>query len=71
MEPRTREWKSEFFRRHARQGMAEGLLIVLSARGIDVSEDVRTRIVECTDQDQLLVWGRRAATANSIEDLFE
>ena len=71
----VREWKSEFFRRHVRQGEAQGmaraLLRMLSSRGIYVPEDARTRIVECTDQDQLDTWVDRAATANSIDDLFE
>lgn len=71
----VREWKSEFFRRHVRQGKAEGkaedILRVLLARGIDVPEDAHVRIVECTDLNQLNTWVDRAATADSIDDLFE
>jgi hypothetical protein len=47
------------------------IIEMLSARGIDVPEDVRARIVDCTDLNQLNTWVDRAATANSIEDLFE
>jgi head-tail adaptor len=49
---------------------AEVLLRVLAVRGIDVPDDVRTRITECTDPDQIGTWVDRAATAISIDDLF-
>lgn len=75
MESGTREYKSDFARRYYSQGEAKGevklILAVLSARGISVSEQVHTRISECTDLEQLETWGRRAATADSIDDLFE
>jgi hypothetical protein len=79
----TREYKSDYARHYYGRGKAEGeaegkaegeakmLLAVLSARGIDVPEDARIRIAECTDLDQLEAWGRRAATADSINDLFD
>jgi hypothetical protein len=36
------------------------------------STDVRpTRITGCTDLDQLAAWVRRAATASSVDDLFD
>jgi hypothetical protein len=69
-----REYRSEFVRKNVNQGRAEGraeaVLAVLAARGIDVPDHARTRITECTDLDQLETWIRRAATANSIDDLF-
>ena len=43
--------------------------MVLEARGIEVSEDVRSRVIECTDLEQIEVWVRRAATVESAEDL--
>jgi hypothetical protein len=41
------------------------------ARGLQVSEDARTRITGCTDLDQLEIWVRRAATVGSVEELFD
>jgi hypothetical protein len=73
-----REYKSDFARRYHGQGKAEGkaegeaemILTVLAARGIDVPDVERARILECTDLDRRKAWGRRAATANSLDDLF-
>lgn len=53
------------------KGEARMLLRVLEARGIDVPEDVRARIAECADPDQLETWADRAVTATSIHDLFD
>jgi hypothetical protein len=74
----TYEYQSDFARRCFFQGKAEGeaegearaLLAVLAARGFDVPEKVRTRINECTDADRLESWIRRAATADSIDEVF-
>jgi hypothetical protein len=78
----TYEYQSDFARRHRAQGRAEGeaegeakgeakaVLAVLDARGVDVPTDARTRITECSDLGQLDTWIRRAATADSIQDLF-
>jgi hypothetical protein len=72
---RTGEYKSDFARGYYSEGKVEGeaklILTVLSARGIEVPDDVRARIAECTDLDQLETWGHRAATAESIGDLFD
>lgn len=80
---RTYEYQSDFARRYFSQGEAKGeakgeargevkaVLAVLDARGIDVPDDVRIRITECADLDQLDTWVRRAATATSAGDLFE
>lgn len=69
------EYKSDFARRHFARGRAAGLAEVLleklTASGIEVSDDTRTRITECTDHDQLLTWIRRAVTAGSTTDLFD
>jgi hypothetical protein len=71
---RTYEYQSDFVRRYVFQGRAEGeataLLTVLAARGIDVPEDARVRIVACADTDTLTTWIGRAVTAHSIEDVF-
>jgi hypothetical protein len=64
---------SDFARRHFSQGEAQGeakaVLAVLDARGVDVPDEVRSRIAACTDADQLDTWVRRAATATKIHDL--
>lgn len=78
MTTRTYEYQSDFVRRYVFQGRAEGraegeakaVLAVLDARGIDIPDDARARITECSDLDQLDIWVRRAATARSINDLF-
>lgn len=51
-------------------GAARILLQILPARGIAVPDDVRARIGECTDTDQLEAWAVRAATASTLEDVF-
>jgi hypothetical protein len=69
---------SPFAREHFSRGVAEGeakgeakaILLMLSARGVEVSEEARARISGCDDLDQLEAWVRRAATAGSIDDLF-
>lgn len=53
------------------EGEARTLLMVLEARSIAVPDEVRARIIDCTDVDQLDTWARRAATANKIGDLFD
>jgi hypothetical protein len=68
---RTYEYQSDFVRRFVSQGGAEAVLEVLDARGIEVSDDARHHITECTDPRQIQTWARRAATAMSIDDLFE
>jgi hypothetical protein len=77
-----REYRSDFVRKNVNQGRAEGrvegraeskieaILAVLAARGIGVPDDARARITGCSDLDQLDLWIRRAATADSISDLF-
>lgn len=53
------------------RGEAKSILTILAARQIEVSEDVRARILGCTDMEQLDEWLRRAAVANSVTDLFD
>ena len=52
------------------KGEARSLLLVLAARGFTVPDDTRNRITACTDLDQLERWLTRAATAQTLEDLF-
>ncbi|WP_327589066.1 hypothetical protein OHA25_20155 [Nonomuraea sp. NBC_00507] len=46
------------------------VLLVLTARGLDVPDDKRTQITTCTDLAQLETWATRAATAQDLRDLF-
>jgi hypothetical protein len=74
----TSKYARSYFNRGKAQGKAEGkaegraedVLVVLAARGLDVSDHARARISGCSDFDQLDTWVRRAATAESIDDLF-
>ncbi|NUW34968.1 hypothetical protein HTZ77_26570 [Nonomuraea sp. SMC257] len=74
---------SPFAREHYGRGLDEGraegkaeeaarmLLLVLGARGLDVPDDVRAQISTCADLAQLESWMTRAATAQSLQDLFD
>jgi hypothetical protein len=68
------KYHSDFARKYYDEGEAKGeanaVLILLATRGIEVSDDERTRILTCTDLDQLGTWIRRAATATTVDDLF-
>ncbi|MEQ4718913.1 hypothetical protein [Nonomuraea sp. B19D2] len=68
----------EHFGRGKVEGMVEGkaeeaarsVLLVLAARGLEVPDDARARINACADLAQLETWVTRAATAQTIQDLF-
>ena len=49
---------------------AEAVIEVLEARGIEVPAADRAHITACQDIEQLTTWIRRAATAESVDDLF-
>jgi hypothetical protein len=70
----TYEFQSDFAKKHQAKGRAEGearaLLAVLEARGLRISDEVRTRVLACTDTAQLATWLRKAATALSIDQVF-
>ncbi|MET7292423.1 hypothetical protein ABZS79_09810 [Streptomyces griseoloalbus] len=40
-------------------------------RGLDISDDVRSRITGCTDPDLLRRWLTRAVTVPKAEEIFE
>jgi hypothetical protein len=79
MATRTYEYQSDFVRRNVLQGRAEGrlesraeaVLTVLDARGVDVPDEARSRIMGCSDLNLLDVWIRRAVTASTIADIFD
>ncbi|WP_242883348.1 hypothetical protein [Actinomadura litoris] len=53
------------------KGEAKALLLMLGARGVSVSDGVRERIRACKDLDQLERWILRAASVESVEELFD
>jgi hypothetical protein len=53
------------------RGEAKALLLVLKERGFCVSDALRERVESCTDTAELETWLGRAATANSIDEVFE
>ncbi len=71
------EYQSEFARSYFGQGKAEGealgeakaLLKILDRRGIVVPDEVRARVTECTDLDQLDAWIDQAAIAEKLDDI--
>jgi hypothetical protein len=77
MSTTSHRYQSDFARRYFSQGEvigqargeAKAVLAILDARGVEVPDDVRATIADCTDLAQLDVWVRRAATADKIEDL--
>ena len=72
------EYQSEFARKYVAQGREEGrqegelaaLMEVLDARGLDVDEVSRQRLLACTDVAQLKIWLRKAVTVKSVQELF-
>ena len=52
------------------RGRADMLLRVLAARGLDVPDRVRERVLACTDLSQLDAWGDSAVAATSLDDVF-
>jgi hypothetical protein len=70
----TYQYQSDFAKRFIAQGEARGearsILAVLSARGIEVPEAVRERVLACTDVATLDVWIARAVTAKAATDVF-
>lgn len=51
------------------RGIAEAILTVLEARGIEASGEQRQEILGCHDLDRLDRWLRRAAVASSADEL--
>jgi hypothetical protein len=71
----VRQWIAQGLERGRQQGRQEGevdfLLEVLNARGLEVDDAVRQRIMACTDLPQLKLWLRKALTARSTQELFD
>ncbi|MGW4841617.1 hypothetical protein [Nocardia brasiliensis] len=53
------------------KGEAKSLLRILAVRRFAVSDDLRTRIMACTDTEQLETWIERAVVAESLATIFD
>jgi hypothetical protein len=51
-------------------GRAETILLVLDARGIAVPAEIRDQVLDCTGIAQLDAWAERAATAETVSEVF-
>ena len=60
----------EHFGRGKQEGEAEAILLVLEARGLEVTDAERARISGCANLRQLKKWVTRAVTAEKTSDLF-
>ncbi len=69
--PLAQELRDEGRAEGEAKGEAKALLLVLAGRGIDVSDEARERITNCTDHAALSTWLTRAATATSAAEIFE
>lgn len=54
-----------------KSGKMEALLAILAARSVDVTPEARTRIESCENATILEQWIARAATASSLEEIFQ
>jgi hypothetical protein len=63
-------YQSDFARRYFGQGQAEAVLTIVDVRGVELTDEMRERISDCTDADQLELWIKRAVTAVTADDLF-
>lgn len=82
MEAGKWEWKSPFAKKYVAIGKAEGkaegntegrvssLLTILDARGFAITDDVRAKILTCSDPAVLDRWLRVAVTAVAIDEVF-
>lgn len=53
------------------KGKAEGVLLVLEARGLVIPDEVRQRVTASTDLAELSRWLRRAAVASAASAIFD
>ncbi len=70
-DPVILEIKDKSERRGEKRGRAESILTVLSARGFVTPEHLRERILATTDRETLERWLRRAASAASLDEIFD
>ena len=69
------EGREEGLQKGREQGLHEGeraaLFEVLDARGLQVDEGTRQRILACLELSQLKLWLRKAVSVQSAQELFE
>ncbi|RMI90762.1 hypothetical protein BIU87_24620 [Streptomyces sp. ZS0098] len=53
------------------ESRAEDILLILEQRGLDIPEDVRSRVTHCTDPELLRRWLARAVTVPKAEEVFK
>jgi len=78
MKTLTPEYRSEYNRaifaegeaRGEARGEAKAIITVLESRGFTLSDEVRDRIGQCTDIDQLDAWLRRVGSVATVDELF-
>ncbi|WP_199487636.1 hypothetical protein [Actinomadura spongiicola] len=58
-------------RRGKARGLAKGVLIIMDARGLDVSHALRERLLNCTNHEQLERWVERVRFIDAAEELFK
>lgn len=72
--PLFREWlaqgREEGLEKGRHESVLSDLFDVLDARGLEVDAASRQRILACHDLAQLKIWLRKAATADSVQELF-
>jgi hypothetical protein len=51
-------------------GRAKTILQVLAARGVAVPAEIRDQVLACTDIAQLDAWVSKAATAETVDEVF-
>ncbi|MEZ4404901.1 MAG: Uma2 family endonuclease [Polyangiales bacterium] len=52
------------------RGRAEALLVLLSARGLAVTDEARERVLACSNLATLDAWVRNAAAASTLDDVW-
>ncbi|NJQ03632.1 hypothetical protein [Streptomyces zingiberis] len=52
------------------RGRAEGILLILRTRGVEVPQQVEQTIAQCVDLDTLQMWLKRALSVSRAEELF-
>ncbi|MFH9467413.1 hypothetical protein ACH4LT_08980 [Streptomyces clavifer] len=52
------------------QGRAEAILLILGARGIDVTDATREKVTTCRDPELLRQWLTRTVLATTAEEIF-
>ncbi len=63
--------RQEGLARGQAKGRAEGVLRILAVRGVNVADEVRHRILSCTDMATLDRWFDRALDARTLSDVLD